>query len=206
MVIGILIALQIDGWNNHRIDRELEYDLLIGLKDDLSDDIKQIEGRVNESHLDLRKTINRFDSVVHLEQLDLQYLDSLFYNRCIRPRNTFFPQTGTYQSIINNGNSNIIGNVELFKEIQRIYDRYYVALMSHSNRLDVFNDQFRYTMVKSRALNDTDRGLFFKDQSTFNELEHWLERNIHYNRNVNDEAKDVRIIIDKIDLELRKFD
>jgi hypothetical protein len=205
VVIGILIAFQVDNWNESRKEADLEKDLLIGLRNDLEDDIKQIEGRVNESHLDLQRTIGRFDSVTRLQNLDLKYLDSLFYNRCIRPRNTFFPQSGTYQSIINNGNSNIIRNDDLFKDIQRIYDRLYVALKSHGNRLDLFNDQFRYTMVKSRALGDKERILFFKAPSTLNELNHWLERNKHFIRNVNDDARDVAKNIEKIDDELRKF-
>jgi hypothetical protein len=206
VVIGILIALQVDSWNESRKEADLEKDLLMGLRNDLEDDIEQIEGRVNESHLDLQLTIRRFDSVSRQQKLDLKYLDSLFYNRCIRPRNTFFPQSGTYQSIINNGTSNIIRNDYLFKGIQRIYDRLYVALKAHGDRLDLFNDQFRYNMIKSRALSDEDRILFFKDPSTINELSHWLERNKHYNRNVNDDARDVAKTIEKIDNELRKID
>ncbi|MDM9630262.1 DUF6090 family protein [Robiginitalea aurantiaca] len=202
VVIGILIALQVDRWNELRKDRELESNLLIGLRDDLSNDIEQIQGRVNESHLDLLRTIGRFDSVTQLEDLDLHYMDSLFYSRCIRPRNTFFPQNGTYQSIINNGNSNIIRNNELLKGIQIIYDRLYVALISHGDRLDMFNDQFRYNMVKSRALDSMNRILFFKQPSTLNELRHWLERNVHYNRNVNDDSRYIANIIEEIDREL----
>ncbi len=210
VVIGILIALQINNWNQQRKDRKLEYDLLVGLRNDLSDDLKQIESSVNRSHQDLKLTIKRFDSVINLQELNLDYLDSLFYYRCIRPRNTFFPQTGTYQSIINNGNSSIISNNDLFKKIQIVYDRIYQRLLLSGNRLDVFNDKFRHEMVKSRSLNNKDRILFYKNPATINELNHWLERNIHYNNNVNggwsmNDDKKVISVLDSIKEELKKF-
>ena len=147
VVLGILIALQINNSNELRKDRALEIKLLEGIKTDLEKDLDQIKGRVNESHLDLQLTIARFDSVVKLEDVNLKYLDSIFFNRCIRPRNTLFPNFGTYNSIINNGTSSIIQNDELFKNIQVQYDRSYASLISSGHRMDLFNDGFMHAYI-----------------------------------------------------------
>lgn len=207
VVIGILIALQINNSNEQRKDRKLEVQLLRGIKTDLEDDLDQINGRVNNSHRDLQLTIARFDSVVKMNDVNLNYLDSIFFNRCIRPRNTLFPKFGTYNSIINNGNSSIIQNYELFKKIQLQYDQYYEGRISSGNRMDLFNDDFMHEMNKSRALNDEERLNFFKNPTTLNELNFWLEKNEHYNKNVNTMAKgSLKTLVDMINEELIKLE
>lgn len=198
VVIGILIALQINNANERRKERQLEITLLEGLRSDLITDLDQIDGRVNISHRDLKLTIARFDSAVRAPELNLNYLDSIFFRRCIRPRNTFFPTEGTYKTIINTGSSNIISNNDLFRSIQILYDLHYAGRVSSAHRLDVFNDQWIYEMNKSKALSDKDRINFFKDPATINELNFWLEKNEHYNINVNGMARNWRASITEV--------
>lgn len=198
VVIGILIALQINNANERRKERQLEITLLEGLRSDLITDLDQIDGRVNISHRDLKLTIARFDSAVRAPELNLNYLDSIFFRRCIRPRNTFFPTEGTYKTIINTGSSNIISNNDLFRSIQILYDLHYAGRVSSAHRLDVFNDQWMYEMNKSKALSDKDRINFFKDPATINELNFWLEKNEHYNINVNGMARNWRASITEV--------
>ena len=198
VVIGILIALQINNANERRKERQLEITLLEGLRSDLITDLDQIDGRVNISLRDLKLTIARFDSAVRAPELNLNYLDSIFFRRCIRPRNTFFPTEGTYKTIINTGSSNIISNNDLFRSIQILYDLHYAGRVSSANRLDVFNDQWMHEMNKSKALSDKDRINFFKDPATINELNFWLEKNEHYNINVNGMARNWRASITEV--------
>jgi hypothetical protein len=198
VVIGILIALQVNTANELRKERQLELTLLEGLRSDLMADLDQIDGRVNESHRDLQLTIARFDSAVNAEELNLNYLDSIFFRRCIRPRNTFFPSDGTYKTILNTGTSNIISNRDLFKRIQVLYDLHYTGRISAAERLDVFNDQWMHEMNKSKALGDDERIDFFRDPATINELNFWMDKNEHYNINVNGMARNWRASITEV--------
>ncbi|NNE32056.1 MAG: hypothetical protein HKN40_06775 [Winogradskyella sp.] len=46
VVIGILIALQINTWNNNRINKDKEQEYLVGLKNDLESQITSFNGRL----------------------------------------------------------------------------------------------------------------------------------------------------------------
>ena len=73
VVIGILIALQINNWNESRKDREQEKEFLIGLKETLNRDLERNlrSQEVNQRALKSMQIITE-----HLEQ-DLPYNDSL---------------------------------------------------------------------------------------------------------------------------------
>jgi len=47
VVIGILIAIQIDNWNDARADREKEHEYLVALQSDLREDMRNIETAVS---------------------------------------------------------------------------------------------------------------------------------------------------------------
>ncbi|MEM5563590.1 DUF6090 family protein [Psychroserpens sp. AS72] len=59
VVIGILIALQINNWNQSRQNQKLELDYLIGIKSNLNDDIDELEAHF------VRDTI-KFDAYTSL--------------------------------------------------------------------------------------------------------------------------------------------
>jgi len=46
VVLGVLLALQLDNWNERRKDRALFEDYLVQLQADLHDDIEQAERRI----------------------------------------------------------------------------------------------------------------------------------------------------------------
>ena len=46
VVLGVLLALQLDNWNEQRKDRALFQDYLVQLQADLREDIKQAERRI----------------------------------------------------------------------------------------------------------------------------------------------------------------
>ena len=59
-MIGILLALQINNWNQNRINNQKEKVLLVGLQSDLQDNISQFEKfqRLNESKIDVLSKIS----------------------------------------------------------------------------------------------------------------------------------------------------
>ena len=100
VVIGILIALQINNWNQDRIDRKNEMKILKELKTDLDITINDLENTIFEVQ-------QRFDStIVVLEYIDAQipFEDKMYlaYDYMRGPR-WFYPRTITYENLKSSG-------------------------------------------------------------------------------------------------------
>lgn len=68
VVIGILIALQVNNWNTQRTEKETLYSILEAIKLDLETDIEQTKkaNKFNQSYIDFRKRIlmtKNFDAI-----------------------------------------------------------------------------------------------------------------------------------------------
>lgn len=116
VVIGILIALQINSWNEQRIENREELELLVGLKD---------EFQKNLDELNLSITINSevTKACVHLTQIirsnsignDPELIDDLLVR--IGTFNSFDAQTGVSSEIVNSGKLTILKNDALRTQI-----------------------------------------------------------------------------------------
>jgi len=100
VVIGILIALQINNWNQDRIDRKNEMKLLKEITNDLDITIADLENTM----INVKQ---RFDStIVFLEYIDAQIpfenKMSSAYEYMNGPR-WFYPRTITYENLKSNG-------------------------------------------------------------------------------------------------------
>ena len=73
VVIGILIALQLNTWNNNRINKDKEQVYLVGLKNDLENQITAFNGRLQifDSIIDKGEAIiNEFTEIGKLTEID----------------------------------------------------------------------------------------------------------------------------------------
>lgn len=137
VVIGILIALSINNWNENRKDNIIGKKYLQGIKEDLKKDLVLIDSilKINKQSLSI---ISSIDSVFHKKHYyntgnypnlfgkpDTLDFETVFY------RNTSFRSiNGTYKSLISDGKSGIIKNKELFQKIQHIYNENHERLAS----------------------------------------------------------------------------
>jgi hypothetical protein len=198
-----LIALQINNWNIANKNKILEAELLKGIQTDLVSDTLQIRNRFYPSYFNLKKNIAAFDSVLKLEdpEIDMVYLDSIF-QRCIRQRNTFWPSTGTYQNIVNTGISNIFRNKILYKGIQNIYDKSFAIILAAGERIDDYSDQnrrkFNYTLV----LPESERIKFYRDPNTRNEVAFWFQELKHFESLIDFNKNFARELLLEIETEL----
>ena len=203
VVIGILIALQIDNWQKNKENILQEQMLLAGIKDDLIADTLQIVNRFEHSYNDFNRNIRLFDSIreVESQSLDVKYVDSI-YARCIRNRNTFFPVVGTYKSIISNGLSGMIRNQNLFKKIQGLYERYYVGMQKSGDRIDELSDEIRFVNRDLMSLSENERILFYISPSSRNDVELWRKQLSAFARNLEGGKRNIREILIHIEKEL----
>jgi len=118
VVIGILIALSINNWNQERIQRSKSDELLIGMKKDLSQDITTLNRMIN--HYENRMSF----FARHLPSEDFSNLpiDTL-YKIIDGLAGSFYHTTQSYEKIKNLGISQICSDSSLSERIDNYYSR-----------------------------------------------------------------------------------
>ncbi|MEO0902951.1 MAG: DUF6090 family protein [Bacteroidota bacterium] len=119
VVIGILIALQINNWNEKEQLKGEELKTLKSLKE-------SIKINIGELHTALNAQIRRNQSLqevlfTNITKHPVVYLDSIIISN-VR-NHTFDPSTGIYNAMINSGRIELISNDSLKNRISKLYDR-----------------------------------------------------------------------------------
>ncbi len=119
VVIGILIALQINNYSEQKKERKLEYILLSNLSNEIFLDIQQIE---NNTEISLQR-LGRLDSLIQL----LKTPDSIDNMRFIRESyefvfdNYFKSNSGIFDEAVSSGKMSHIQNDSLRQDIFNYY-------------------------------------------------------------------------------------
>ena len=114
VVMGILIALQVNEWNQKRLDRIEEKTILLNLKEDFNkatDELKFLNSLRNDI-ISAAKAITSID-VSRLDQYHTSYIDSLFSKTLYGP--TFNNKSGSLEVLLTSGKINLIKNQDLRK-------------------------------------------------------------------------------------------
>ena len=141
VVIGILIALQINNWNQNRITENKTQRFLLSLKIDLSNDLDAINDVIKEQN-------HRFIAINELIELSKNpEIKSIIENDTLKfkkaGRNfTFFPVVGAYRAASNSGLIDNVNTEELKINILNLYEHLYIRL----NYNGEINDN-RYELV-----------------------------------------------------------
>ncbi|WP_228852917.1 DUF6090 family protein [Aegicerativicinus sediminis] len=112
VVIGILIALQINNWNQERLNKKQEHQILSQLLKEYTSNLKQINQKI-----EIRKEM--LNSCFRLlqyqnekpESIDQDSLDAFLFRITIRP--TFDPELSVSNELINSGKLYLIENTDL---------------------------------------------------------------------------------------------
>jgi len=153
VVIGILIALQINNWNNEQTYRAREIKYLNGLKADFAVDLVNLNEFISDKE---RKTSSAWlllNSPPPVTANELQYLDSLSWN--VFSWNTFEPGTKTLDELIGSGNLSFITNDSIKFLVLDVVQEYQ-NLAVHTAHMRREYDMYLY-----------DRSISLKDQFIF---------------------------------------
>lgn len=139
VVIGILIALQINNWNEERKTKVLERTILAELKKSMHSDI---ENQIRPNIEQLDRDIDNINTIKLLLDDQLKYHDSISPKfRSLMFSKSFKWETTAYKILENNG-VNVIRNPQLQESILRIYNMRYPEvkyfLENFSNNLNLF--------------------------------------------------------------------
>ena len=114
VIIGILIAVSINGWNEDRKLKKAEQSILKDLKQEMIINLKALEFAIEENEKSFEAAIEMRALFKNRAAFD-KMSDTLFY-QSIRKMNwnvTYDPQNGILNSIISSGQINQLSNKEL---------------------------------------------------------------------------------------------
>jgi len=126
VVIGILIALQINTWNEHRKDKIAESNILQDIKGSVSTDIQQLKLRIELAKGDIHSA----NIILNYIEKNIPYNDSLNKHCWIittTKNKIFTPQISAYKVLESKG-IDLISNDQLKKQILDLYNIDYPTL------------------------------------------------------------------------------
>ncbi len=160
VVIGILIALSINNWNQERIERKVEKRLLAELFENLEFNEKNLESDIAEEY----KSINSINHVLKILNNKLPYHDSMDYHfgRAQYSPDIILSSTA-FHSIQSKG-FDIIASDSLRNAIITLFDNDYGFLISQTVRLEnqfwpssllpIYHKHFRINDMEGSPFND----------------------------------------------------
>lgn len=134
VVVGILIALQINNWNNSNQRNDLKSVYLQRLINDIKKDTSNISYVLSELELNqksIRALVSKLNSNADLDELDTLFHDFFERGWII---SEFVPTSNTYTDLSQTGNMNIFKNSELIDEIIQYYS--YMTQVENSNNVN----------------------------------------------------------------------
>ncbi|MFD1162747.1 DUF6090 family protein [Hwangdonia seohaensis] len=153
VVIGILIALSINNWNENRKDRNKEISILKALHKDFKNNLNDFN-RIKELHIN---TLNKQNIV--LRNIDKfpnpKAIDSIFnYGKNMFGGYTYNASNGTIESLISSGDINLITNDTLKNYLVSWKD----VLEDYSEE-EIISQRLWHTAIEPYMIK---KGLFYK--------------------------------------------
>ena len=209
VMIGILLALQVNYWNENNTREKLEISTLKELKANLLNDIEDFEINIRYHKISIQS------SKVILEALENKtaYHDSLGKHLSKIPVNpVFMPTTSAYQNLKLNGVT-LISNDTLRRELQALYEARYVYTAKITDigfkyDYEEFGKVYQKEMshyILLREARPVDYTSLFRNQQFINLISHKMTRDKHrIIPNYEERIELVNKIIRMIDKELNK--
>ena len=133
VVVGILIALQINNWNHDRQDKISELNFYSNFKEQLAEDIYEIKGNIiyNNNYME------QFEYAVQIiESNDRDRLDSLSQiSISLTKYSDLGRQSNIYETLVNSGQIKLLNNTDIIEEIRKLEELYiYINKMEEIHR------------------------------------------------------------------------
>ena len=135
VVIGILIALQVNTWNESRKLKETEREFFKGVKSDLLQDKTYMNLIIDKA--DKKMVVYNIlkSDLLPLYNNDRQQLDSLL-GIYFESQGTFYPISGSFNSAISSNEFNTFKNKPLKMAVIKLYNSTYSRLMDNAKDTD----------------------------------------------------------------------
>ena len=146
VVIGILIALSINNWNEAKKEHRLETNILNEILLNLESDLKNLDEKIDDN----KRFINHQTAVLEHLNYGLPITDSLRYDYAWLTGDSYFtPNTVGYENLKSMG-LNIIRNEYLKKEISALYAYKYPEFIEEVKKV---TDSYRERLIGELSEN-----------------------------------------------------
>ena len=196
VVIGILIALSINNWNEQKKTKEKEEQILSEIVSDLKYSLEDFDRVLNKRTNNLNRTIYSIKTLIEVLETNQKYHDSLgYYFRAANSYDMVDFKTSGYQSLISIG-TDLIEDPEIRSSIGQLYsstianikgDFEEVHLDFYSYMIDDYRKYF-ITIIDSthiEALIPNDFEALKKDKEYIQSLKAFLSVNVTYLETLN---------------------
>ena len=159
VVVGILIALQINTWNNELENRLLEVKILEEIQSNLENDLEEIKDDINTME-EANQLLSKM--IIHLNEHSAPSEDFFYYGIWMQIVPHFDPNRSGYSLLESNGVALIL-NDSLRTSISNHYELSYPYYNKYENE----RIQFKVNQTNSFLLNNFDWLLDEKDEGVY---------------------------------------
>jgi hypothetical protein len=208
VVIGILIALQINNWNTENKKSDTEFEILKAMKENLNSDIQDMEVNLDTYSVGLKSTAQVLNSF-NIPSYDNDSINIYYGN--LKDTAFFIETTSAYENLKNIG-FEIIRNDSLKKKIMDIYGKQYQFIENLENRHSDFVYSQLHPSLRNNFITESITTAYpvniseLKKNQQFKEL---LKSNIgwlYYLMAIYNDTKDeVKTLVEQIDHRLKQL-
>ena len=137
VMIGILLALQVNNWNERRKAVDQEITILKNIKQDINLDTLDLTFNY-EYHKKFYKAERALLELLISDEINKINMDSINYNDALGTTLWTVLHKSTFTNLQNN-DVNLLKNNDIRKEISRFYDFYHEAIEKMANQFEEFN-------------------------------------------------------------------
>jgi hypothetical protein len=179
VVIGILIALSINNWNEASKNEREQIVFLNNLKNDLKNDLIQLDQILKFQKEKLNKVNELKDQLLSIK--DFEKIEQLLVNLTFL-NDTYFPNTGSYTTTVSSGKIASLNPSSLRIAITNLYERYYYRLIYNGEFYDKTLNEVSSSLGKffntlTLKLNSKD---IIEDSEFVNLITMWFVENSIY--------------------------
>jgi len=140
VVIGIMIALSINNWNQERTNRTEEQNYYRNIQRQLSEDKGLIEGNIDYNNSFLKQFKYAIEIIEKNDRSSKDSLAKISLN--LQRFSDFHRQSNIYQAMINSGEIKLLKNQKIIDKLQRLEETYI-----YINKLEETHSQAVMTFV-----------------------------------------------------------
>lgn len=199
VVIGILIALSINNWNQEKTNRTEEQNYYKYIKRQLNEDKGEISGNVDYNNNYLRQYKYAIDIIEKNDRTEIDSLAKISIK--LMKYSDFHRQSNIYETIVNSGEIKLLKNHQIIEKLQKLEETYiYMNTLenTHAEAVNSFIVPDIVSMIKVYDMKIENIAKFysFKFQNYFVLLTSlMMEKNEIYQRGL-DEIKVLNNLID----------
>ncbi|MEJ2112807.1 MAG: DUF6090 family protein [Flavobacteriaceae bacterium] len=200
VVIGILIALQINNWNGKRIEKSEEQNYYKNIKRQLNEDNNAIVATIHYN----TNYLNQFKYAIELiEENDKAKSDTLVkISINLLDFSDFHRQSNIYETMVNSGEIKLLKNQQIIERLQRLEEKYILINKLENTHSEAVLNYVVPSIVNSIKVNkmhieDIEKLYSFEFQNLFTLLTDLMEEKNDFYLLTSNQIEELIDLIDK---------